>query len=772
MPAPPALMGWLLDVDEPPDGRGVRMWVRRPDGSTRVTAVEFARPFYVEAPADERARLARRIADDGRAASVAPVVRRLRWDDPRPVRALAVTPRRATDRLPLARSVDAFGRYYRYRLYNVDRPLASEFYRARRLYPFAPLTGPPEAPVALEPADRIDYRPMPLRVAELSVRAGDGPREAVVPDDAPIREIRLGDERMDGPEEPLLRALAERLAREDPDLLLTDGGDGFDVPRLYARARAHGLGPDRFHLGRIPGGERPFRGARAFASYGRIYHRPAAYRAPGRFHIDRATSFLYDDVGLAGLIDAARLSRLPFETVARQSPGTVFTALEIETALDAGAAVPWKKNRPEGFRTAEHLVRADRGGVIFQPPVGIHDAVDEFDFVSLFPHLMVRHNLSADRLDCRCCPASPHVAPGLGYRFCARRPGLLPRTLRPLIARRRALRRSAGRTDRSPEARASDRARAKMLKWILVTAFGYQGYRNARFGRIEVHEAINAFARELLAEVARAADRAGYRVLHGIVDSLWLSIDPAAPTPDPERWASELGAAVDLPLGYEGRYRWIAFLPSVRTGVGVPNRFFGRYASGEYKIRGIGSRRHDTPDYLRHVEREILALFARAPDAARVLAERPRALARADLFAAELKSGGVDPHRLLIAHRFGHAPTSETPFTDAVAAARQRPDAPGVRYVVADRANASWRRRVRVLGVEPIEGPYDVGVYLGLLARTVATLLAPLGVTEAELVERWAIDPAPRAAAFASPQRPGQTTLLPPPGPVIRPGRL
>ncbi|EQD51966.1 DNA polymerase I, partial [mine drainage metagenome] len=367
---------------------------------------------------------------------------------------------RATDRLPLARSVDALGGYYRYSLYNVDRPLASEFYRARRLYPFAPLTGPAESPAALEPAGRIDGRPVPLRIAELAIRVGGGPREADLPDDAPIREIRLGDERWDGPEESLLEALGERLARADPDLLLTDGGDRFDVPRLYARARAHGLGPDRFHLGRVPGGERPFRGAHTFASYGRIDHRPAAYRAPGRFHVDRATSFLYDDVGLAGLIDAARLSRLPFETVARQSPGTVFTALEIETVLDAGAAVPWKKNRPEGFRTGDHLVRADRGGVIFQPPVGIHDAVDEFDFVSLFPHLMVRHNLSSETLGCRCCPASPHVAPGLGYRFCARRPGLLPRTLTPLIARRRALRRSARRTDRSPEERARDRGRA------------------------------------------------------------------------------------------------------------------------------------------------------------------------------------------------------------------------------------------------------------------------------------------------------------------------
>ena len=67
-----------------------------------------------------------------------------------------------------------------------------------------------------------------------------------------------------------------------------------------------------------------------------------------------------------------------------------------------------------------------------------------------------------------------------------------------------------------------------MLKWILVTAFGYQGYRNARFGRIECHEAINAYARDAHRRASsRAPSRRATGSLHGIVDSLWLApVDP------------------------------------------------------------------------------------------------------------------------------------------------------------------------------------------------------------------------------------------------------
>ena len=74
----------------------------------------------------------------------------------------------------------------------------------------------------------------------------------------------------------------------------------------------------------------------------------------------------------------------------------------------------------------------------------------------------------------------------------------------------------------APEVRERLSRRVKMLKWILVTAFGYQGYRNARFGRIECHEAINAYARALIGDLIAFAESRGYRALHSLVDSLWL----------------------------------------------------------------------------------------------------------------------------------------------------------------------------------------------------------------------------------------------------------
>jgi len=58
--------------------------------------------------------------------------------------------------------------------------------------------------------------------------------------------------------------------------------------------------------------------------------------------------------------------------------------------------IPWNKNDPEEFKDGNELVVADRGGFIFEPKVGIHDDVGELDFASLYPKIMLSHNLSGE----------------------------------------------------------------------------------------------------------------------------------------------------------------------------------------------------------------------------------------------------------------------------------------------------------------------------------------------------------------------------------------
>ena len=239
-----------------------------------------------------------------------------------------------------------------------------------------------------------------------------------MPSDGQITSIRVGEATLEGPEEELLGELVRELARSDPDLLLTDGGDGFDLPWLYRRAAAGGRrGSNSVGPGArlVPAGP-----SRAIVqSYGRVEHR-AACVSPARTVPRRSGEFVplrrYLRRWLESTQRGSRASRSRPSSVNRQ--GTCFTAMEMAHARAEGIHIPWKKTDQEEFKSGTRLVEADRGGVIFLPPVGVHDHVDEFDFASLYPHIMVRKNLSTETLECRCCPNSPTVAPGLGYRSC------------------------------------------------------------------------------------------------------------------------------------------------------------------------------------------------------------------------------------------------------------------------------------------------------------------------------------------------------------------
>ena len=57
---------------------------------------------------------------------------------------------------------------------------------------------------------------------------------------------------------------------------------------------------------------------------------------------------------------------------------------------------------------------------------------------------------------------------------------------------------------------------------MLVTCFGYTGYRNAKFGQIQIQEKITDTSRELLMQIKELAEKTGFEVLHGIVDCLWV----------------------------------------------------------------------------------------------------------------------------------------------------------------------------------------------------------------------------------------------------------
>ena len=386
-------------------------------------------------------------------------------------------------------------------------------YEGGRIFEIEP--DPAESVRTTDDGDLPDLRTMALRANGDTVRPGRQTLNRA--GSGVLLECEGYQVEMERPDPVEIRRFMERF---DPDVILSDDGDISLLPFLFWVEKREKIS--------IPWDREPYPlkrqtrpKGRSYFSYGRTYYQAPAHLFFGRWHIDRRNSFIYRESGMEGLIELARLSRIPVQRVARTSPGTMITSMQLDRAFQDGILIPWRKGEPEQFKTAWDLLVADKGGLVFQPRLGIFEDVAEIDFASMYPSIMAIHNISPETVLCKCC--ENHRVPEAGYGICEKREGIVPRTLKPLLARRAWLKRMAKELDsglqiadceiekgRKEKKEGYDR-RQTAIKWTLVTCFGYLGYRNARFGRIEAHEAVTAFGREKLLQAKEICEEERFR---------------------------------------------------------------------------------------------------------------------------------------------------------------------------------------------------------------------------------------------------------------------
>jgi DNA polymerase, archaea type len=481
-------------------------------------------------------------------------------------------------------------------------------------------------------------------------------------------------EHLSGDEKAVIADLSGIVSSFDPDVILFPGADTW-VPRIVAKAREWGFDPP-FSRGGM------FRkiAARSYWSYGRTEYREGSLIPDGRLLIDTRTSFNYREGGLYGVILASRLTGLCPNLAARFTPGTLISGYEVYEALRRGIAVPYRKTDAETLRDVKDLRACDRGGMMFQPVPGLYEDVFQIDFTSLYPAVIVLNNLSPETLE----------NPG--------KRGFLPKVLEPLLElryRTKQLKKTA------PHYRGAD----SILKWMLVTCFGYTGYKNAKFGRIEVHEKITSGSRDILIRAKDIADEEGTTVIHGIVDCLWLQ------GPGREHLKARIEKETRLLTELES-YDWMVFLP-MPDGFGAYNRYYGRLNGGSVKIRGIASRRRDTPEYIRQAQTQMLDLLGKASSRSGI---NEISGAVRELY-GEMRDGlrTADPQEMAIHRQVSRLDYSRScPEASAVRACRVAgiPVSPGMEigYVVRDAGKWAVELSWEATG-------FDEAYYLALLER-------------------------------------------------------
>jgi len=720
------LTGWILDLYPCP--QGMTLWLLTPNQTThKLTDASFRPSFYVHAaePALQRIAhlLSKRFRVDSRQTERVDI-----WQA-RPIQTLEVAvhdPTLFRSVVHFVQSVEAEAR-----LYNSDLMLASLYCWERNLFPLARVEADVDEEgrvlelACMDDPWALDYELPPFRIMEMRLAGLSHVNPAHGRQGALEVEFEGETHSLDDSDIPAAENFARLLKRYDPDLLLTDWGDSAVLPHLLQQA-------DRYRI-RLPlnRDSLPIQQScgRSYMSYGRILFKESATTLFGRLHVDSSNSFMASKCELAGLWEFARVTKLPIQYATRTTAGTGISYMQMELAWRDGVLIPAQKAEPEDLKTPEELLCADRGGLVFTPKIGFFENAAELDFVSEFPSIMARFNISPETVNCPCCPDTPRV-PELGYRVCQKRRGITSRVVERLIAKRTAwkrLQRAA-----SGDTAQRYKLRRDSLKWLLVCCFGYTGYKNARFGKIEAHEAINAVARETLLVAKELAESQGYELLHALVDSMYVRRAGATPE-DYEKLAQEIEAKTNLPIAVEAVYQYVVFLPSKQfDDIPVPNRFFAVGGADGLKVRGLELRRHDTPPIVARMQKEVLAILSEARDYetyCRKLEDAQRVFAR---YLERVEEGSATVEELVISKRITREPR-DYEKAGAVAIAAQQLYGRGVglrpgqtiEYVITDAANRVPNDRVRAYALWDGWRGYDRKKYQEMLREAFSVFLKP-----------------------------------------------
>jgi DNA polymerase elongation subunit (family B) len=288
--------------------------------------------------------------------------------------------------------------------------------------------------------------------------------------------------------------------------------------------------------------------------------------------------------------------------------------------------------------------------------------------------------------------------------------------------------------------------RQNALKWMLVSCFGYLGYKNARFGRIEAHEAVNAFSRDAILRAKEIAESSGFHLLHAIIDCMWLKKNGATEK-EYEDLCRGIAKDVGIDISLEGIYHWILFPTSKQdTEISTANRYVGWYRHSEIKIRGIEVRRRDTPLYIKKVQLAMLHQLASATGVEQVREMMPAVLEAIRPAVLALAAGKVNPMELVLKRhitREAHEYTTNTISATVAQLVEQMgvhlAAGEAIEFIIIDQRGKRASEKAKPLALYALEDGYDKEKYMELALKAIETIASPCGYDVEKLMEFYGL---------------------------------
>jgi len=288
-----------------------------------------------------------------------------------------------------------------------------------------------------------------------------------------------------------------------------------------------------------------------------------------------------------------------------------------------------RKRRREG---------AYEGGFVYSPEPGLYEDIALLDFKSLYPTVMVSHNISPDTLEVKGCDDVFQLEE-FDYEFCQDFQGFFPELIESLITERTELKQRIADLEESSSEHKSMDSRQRALKVLANSFYGYLGYEGARWYSRESAEATTYLGRKYIQDAVEEAEEKGFEVVYGDTDSLFQRKDDLKDSIDDflQEVNDELPSFMKLEL--EGFFKR-GFFTSTDSGEGAKKKYALLSENGEMKITGFEYVRRDWSQIAKETQKRVIR---------KVLEGKPEQASELVKDTVErLKQGEVDTEKLEI----------------------------------------------------------------------------------------------------------------------------
>jgi DNA polymerase elongation subunit (family B) len=184
---------------------------------------------------------------------------------------------------------------------------------------------------------------------------------------------------------------------------------------------------------------------------------------------------------------------------------------------------------------------------------------------------------------------------------------LLPSIVQELVSRRVCLKQllKTQQPDSIPYSYCE--SRLNILKQILVCLYGTSGSIRNRYSNVRVFEEINSLSRQILLKTKDIVQTAGFELIYADTDAVFLKRKDATRN-DFEMIMDKLMRETGLEMTLEFHYKFLVLLYiEADEKMEARKHYYGLTYDNQLITRGIDTRRHDSPAFIKDFQRALLS---------------------------------------------------------------------------------------------------------------------------------------------------------------------